>query len=843
MVRIVEQALLCGNNALPSSLRFRPHHTHEAAFASAGNVAVCDTRSGAVMLLLRAPKLKLRGDAEAPRITCLSWLDADRLICGDSHGRVLVFSVPDRKCLASVQHPSEVCALKCYLHSDQSVHVAVAHNDGTLAYAQVASPDALIELAFITVKSYAPRRLLCLDFACFRRRLVLAAGGMDGHVRFYTVSVSPSASVSPSVPMVIEVAAVRAHDDWVRGLHFLARPDELLLASASQDRSARVWQVHVTTDHSSDHTDHTTHHTADHTGGHTVTTDANTDVDILADLMRYETRQQLHVRADASDVADAPIRAEARALLQAHEDWVTDVQWRPGCEGKQLLTCSMDGIVSIWHYTNPEEDESYDDDEDAWHVATRLCDGDGFFGACFRADGRAVFAMSSALHLWEEDEEEIWHPRVVATGHSDEVRDLAFLDGVLLSVSKDSTTRLWAPSDTVWREIARPQVHGHELRAIVPVPTVPLRFVSGGAEKVLRVFDAPRPILEDLRTLCGIIVQESNNDTLKRAERVVSPELGLSNKAQQHGESVAAATAFDTGSDEAVTEQARLTEPPRPTQLTQRLFGESQKLFGHSFEIQCLASARVPSSDRVVVVSASAARNRRDAAIRVWSVKKTSPGRSDARQLQVLPGPTLTATALALSPCASWLVAVSRDRHLYTYRRSLSQEDYKLVPNFACNAHSRTVLCTAFAPSNESNPVRFVTGARDKCVKLWQHVAHGDITDTDGDTASRFACVASVTLSDAVTALAFVDTCTLLAGLESGRVAVLHIDESKINDDAETVTDGALAACMFGKRLCPSGAIRRLLVLPTAGTNQADVAVAANDHSVRVWRLLDLHAN
>lgn len=69
------------------------------------------------------------------------------------------------------------------------------------------------------------------------------------------------------------------------------------------------------------------------------------------------------------------------------------------------------------------------------------------------------------------------------------------------------TTRIFAPwpkeasleSEDTWHEIARPQVHGHDMNCVTIIQGKGNhRFVSGADEKVARVFEAPLSFLKTL---------------------------------------------------------------------------------------------------------------------------------------------------------------------------------------------------------------------------------------------------------------------------------------------------------------------------------------------------------
>jgi elongator complex protein 2 len=74
--------------------------------------------------------------------------------------------------------------------------------------------------------------------------------------------------------------------------------------------------------------------------------------------------------------------------------------------------------------------------------------------------------------------------------------------------SLDQTTRVHAETQVeplgtkarVWREVARPQVHGYDLLSGVFLD--PLRFVSIADEKIARVFDAPQSFVTLINSIC-----------------------------------------------------------------------------------------------------------------------------------------------------------------------------------------------------------------------------------------------------------------------------------------------------------------------------------------------------
>ena len=100
------------------------------------------------------------------------------------------------------------------------------------------------------------------------------------------------------------------------------------------------------------------------------------------------------------------------------------------------------------------------------------------------------------------------------------------------------TTRVFAPwrneaslSDVdTWHEIARPQVHGHDINCVTIIRGKGNhRYVSGADEKVARVFEAPLSFLKTLNA----ISKNGTAEDLQTGVQVLGANmsaLGLSQK-------------------------------------------------------------------------------------------------------------------------------------------------------------------------------------------------------------------------------------------------------------------------------------------------------------------------
>lgn len=86
--------------------------------------------------------------------------------------------------------------------------------------------------------------------------------------------------------------------------------------------------------------------------------------------------------------------------------------------------------------------------------------------------------------------------------------------------------------DELWHELARPQVHGHDINCVAMVQGKGNhRFVSGAEEKVVRVFEAPLSFLKTLNHTCA--GEQSFPEDLQADVQVLGANmsaLGLSQK-------------------------------------------------------------------------------------------------------------------------------------------------------------------------------------------------------------------------------------------------------------------------------------------------------------------------
>ncbi|GAQ91522.1 hypothetical protein KFL_008000030 [Klebsormidium nitens] len=405
---------------------------------------------------------------------------------------------------------------------------------------------------------------------------------------------------------------------------------------------------------------------------------------------------------------------------------------RESAARSSLLSASMDRTMMVWR---PDARTGLWTSEVT--VGELGVSNLGFYTGLWSPRGDAILAhgYTGSFHLWGrevlESGGEEWRPRLAVSGHVGAVSDCEWDRGgrYLLSVSQDQTARIqacwqWGGRDAgskseekgkktpesdaaggketpvslggrraggraSWHEIARPQVHGHDIHccafagpaADVSTSTADVGvYVSGSEEKVARVFQAPEAFLQTLSQGAGLedppsgalgagAESSAKGSTTEKILGANMSALGLSqkpiyaaggaNNGDKNGGEMGGlgGEAFDT-----VPEAAPkvLEEPPLEEHLAQNtLWPEVRKLYGHGNELWCMAGDH---SGRILA-TASKAQSAAAAAIWLWDTATWQPvGQLSAHQL--------TVTQLEFSGDDRFLLAVSRDRHVSLWERT-----------------------------------------------------------------------------------------------------------------------------------------------------------------------------
>ncbi|XP_015227893.1 PREDICTED: elongator complex protein 2 [Cyprinodon variegatus] len=802
------------------------------AFGTCNSVALYDPQERRVIALLNGHK---------GRVNALQWVHQKdhetecHVVSGGSDNRVILWEAQDETFVQAVEckgHTGPVSAVDAIYTEDSEVLIASASSDSTVKLWLCSDKKA----ECLHNVSFGSGFMMDVSLALLpgTRVPILACGGDDSRVHLY-VQESGQLQRTMSLP---------GHEDWIRGVKWACTGGELLLASCSQDSLIRVWRLCAKS------------------GTDTSTEDDHSVIKMKEDVFEVKDRGMV-----------SQFAVSLETVLAGHENWVYGVSWQPpvfkGGEWHQpvvLLSASMDKTMIIWA---PEEGSG------VWVEQVRVGEVGGntlgFYGCQMSPDGSMILAHAfhGALHLWckDQDKQGGWRPAVVISGHFNAVQDLRWdPEGeFILSVGSDQTTRLFTPwrrqdsKQVTWHEISRPQIHGYDMQCLAMVGR--FQFVSGADEKVLRVFQAPRNFVENFSNISGIskekLLQSSGLASLP--EGASTPALGLSNKAVFQGDLVP-----KNGKEEeqfnSISEQYQesyfhplsLTEPPPEDDLLQNtLWPEVQKLYGHGFEMFCVAS----DSTKTLVASACKASKAEHAAILLWST-------ATWRQLQALPFHTLTVTQMAFSPDAKLLLAVSRDRTWSLWRRKLPTAESP-EPLFSLCAHTNKDTAThsriIWSCDWSSDSKYFVTSSRDKKVIVWGPCM---LENSEEPMPLEIKpCSSVLDVGDSATAVAFCpslcfDSSYLLAvGLECGKILLYrwrpcHDGAAGSDWISCAETDSLQSHTLAVKRLCwrPRAGRAGLENSEMDGLSDTDrkleeksswvqLASASADHSVKIFNI------
>ena len=624
-----------------------------------------------------------------------------------------------------------------------------------------------------------------------------------------------------------KVGSLSGHEDWITS--FAWSKSNQLLASGSQDGRIRLWKF--------------TRLDAD------CPSVTETDQEDDDDEELGESRLEFTHGKSRTVVS-------LEALLMGHEDMVTSVSWSPSPEvygqDNLLVSSSMDRSVLLWC---PGEDG-------IWSPISRVGSAGGILGGSVGStllgylfaslspkDGKTLMAHAygGSIHFWSLDDKMVqaqpaesltvderasllrWRATPCVTGHFGSVTDLcweAYRGDYLLTVSQDQTCRLWAAIDEgVWVELARPQVHGYDLSAVVSISDQRMRhrIVTGADEKELRVFDAPKSTVRALAGAAGI--SDDETDPVDRVDRAYIPSLGLSNIAS----AAEAAEEQDDEKDGSPEESQELELPMERDLGAVSLWPEVEKLFGHNTELYCLTSnvtARTKvalsteAPDEIIVASSCKARDEDAATILLWR---------DDECIGRLRGHKSTVADMCFSPCGRYFVSSGKDRRLCLWKRDDSGSF--VLSAAKDSAHKRIVWAVHFCPFDATV---FASASRDGTVKLW------NINESDGAFTLQRTFSPRHTVGgkpDAVTALSIAprplsDGNALVAlGLESGRLEFWSVPISTSESSVELV-------CDLDDSFYHSATVTRLAWKPLAkDEDELLLASCSVDQSCRIVRV------
>lgn len=711
------------------------------------------------------------------------------LSAGDDKCVKLWNAGPNPSCVQTVE--AHTAAINCIatLSKDQdcgaagSTIFATGSADATVKIWALRGAEVRVLQTIKISPKYLPLSLALSPLGSDGRTYILACAGTRNFIQLFVGTVGEdNAEFTLS-------ATLSGHDGWIHSLDFAPETSQdpssdLLLASASQDRYIRLWRVHQ---------------------GKELPAQAATASDPTAGAYlpgRSPTNKAHRFQSQGSDFS-----VTFEALLVNHDDWVYSARWNMSMEGPlRLLTASADNSLAIWEC---------DPSSGIWGTAARLGEISrekgattatgsigGFWTCLWSPDGKTILTVgrTGSWRRWDWDESHSsWVQNIAISGHTKAVTGIAWSRSgdLLLSTSADQTTRLhakWKKQGT-WHEMARPQIHGYDLNCIDVLTET--QFVSGADEKLKRVFKEPKTVAKMLHTVAGI---GSDDQVADMPDAANMPVLGLSNKATDDidDEVTQEVEAVNPEADRSAIDPATIVRksaldidhPPFEESLSRHtLWPETEKLYGHGYEISCLAT----SHDGKLIASACKASSLNHAVIRIFETERWTELKPP------LALHTLTAMRLRFSEDDRYLLSVGRDRQWAAFKRKEEVQKEGEMPYELFQAepkgHTRMIMDAAWASVHPSSPTRrvFATAGRDKLVKIWAMTEGGstdstaNAPDPKNEGAARFQLVyTSKPTTAAVTAVDFLprfyqeNYLVLAAGNETGLINLLffHIDDS-----------------------------------------------------------------
>jgi WD40 repeat protein len=498
-----------------------------------------------------------------------------------------------------------------------------------------------------------------------------------------------------------ELAVMHGHDDWVRGVAW--SPDGRRLATVSSDRTLRIWDADTGSELAILH-------------GHN---------DWIHGVAWSSDGRRLATASDdrTARIWDADNGSEL-AILRGHEDPVRSVAWSP--DGQRLATASNDHTARTWDADNGSELAVLrGHDNDIWGVAwspdgqrlatashdrtARIWDADnGSELAVLRGHDNEVWEvawspdgqrLATASHdrtarIWDADN---GSELAVLRGHDDSIRESAWSPNGrrLATASNDRTARIWNTRGST--ELAAMYGHDHDVRGVVWSPDG-RRLATASRDRTARIWDANDG--SELAVLRGHdnevwgVVWSPDGRRLATASRDRTARIWDAND----GSELAALRGHDDWLRGVAWSPDGRQLATASGDRTVRIWGadcgsELAALRGHEDPVRDVAWS--PDGRRLATVSS-------DRTVRIWDA-------DDGDELATLHGHDNWIHAVAWSPNGRRLATASGDRTVRIWDASDSSALATL------HGHDDAVRGVAWSPDGR----RLATASADRTVRTW----------------------------------------------------------------------------------------------------------------------------
>jgi WD40 repeat protein len=462
----------------------------------------------------------------------------------------------------------------------------------------------------------------------------------------------------PDKPDPALVRTLAGHTGRVRGVAF--SPDGRLIASASQDKTVRIWDVRNGKQHAK----------LDH-------------VDWVGDLA-FSPDGQLLASAGGDPAVSiwTVATGERQANLAGNSGALFGVAFSPG-DGHLLASAGADTAVRIWDVSSGQQRVIL-----VGHTAAVL-------GVAFSPNGRLLASASQdrTVRLWEVD---AGRQRAVLAGHTQWVRGVAFSpDGRFLASSGgDRTVRIWDVA--VGRQRAVLTGHTDPVRSVAFSPALQHLLASAGGDRTVRVWEtgswSSTALLSGHIGWVGGVAFAPNGRLLASTSedrKVRIWEIGDSQPRVEVAGRVAGAFCLAFSPDGRFLASGGGDRLVRVWDISRRT--QSAALAGHTRRVGCVAF----SPDGRSIASAGG-----DRSVRIWQIE------NDRRAILGEHGAAVF--GVAFSPDGRLVASAGRDRMVRIWQIGGGQ--------WAAFNHANWVSRVAFSPDG-----RLVGSCGgDRAVRLWE---------------------------------------------------------------------------------------------------------------------------